>query len=174
MRQHPHATVPSAPHHAPRRRRSPFLRFLLICFLLVTVPIVALGATAVTATAVGGLITVEVDEHQPNGTSIWLPIPAFLVDLATLGAPLVIPPEAHREIEQVLGENQDNMREIIEGLVDGPDGVWVNARGSDGEVVTIEKRRGALTITVDSPDADVRVAMPARLVRRAAGAVGLI
>lgn len=143
------------PQH-PRRR--PYLRWTAIALICLMSPFFALAA----AVAVTGTVTVEVEEKSVDGTQLYLPMPALVFDLALLAAPLIIPDEALAEARREIAPYRQGLREMARGLETMPSGVLVEVR-SDGEQVRITKQGRAFHIRVQSEDADVSIAVPARL-----------
>ncbi|MEM6795608.1 MAG: hypothetical protein AAF725_16635 [Acidobacteriota bacterium] len=153
---------PSAASPRPTPRRSPFLRFLTVAVLFCLAPIVVLGATV----AATGTLVVSVEEHGPEGVSLWIPVPALLVDIAVFAVPRIVP--AH-EVAQIRRELEP-FREAIEGMAEEleeiPAGSVILEVQDGPDHVKISKRWRSFEIAVDGPDTDVRVSVPARLLSR--------
>lgn len=102
---------------------------------------------------------VVVDVKQAEGPRIIVPVPLFLARTALAFAP---DEATHIEIPE-LAEYSDIAEEIIEELIDAPDGVLVEVH--DGrEHVLIVKTGDELEIDVESGDEDVHVRMPLTVV----------
>ncbi len=143
------------------RRRRPFLRYVAIALILLMSPIFALA----TAVAVTGTVTVEVHERGPDGTRIYVPVPALLLDAAVALAPMVIPEEELAEARREIAPYRDGLEALAKELEDMPAGVLVEVE-TDEEHVLITKSWRSFEISVESHDADVHVTVPSRLVSR--------
>lgn len=143
----------------PRRR--PFMRYVAIALIVLITPIFALA----TAVAVTGTVTVSVQEKGPDGTRIYVPVPALLLDAAIALAPMIIPEEELAEARREIAPYRDGLEALASELENMPAGVLVEVEGPD-EHVLITKTWRSFEISVESDDADVRVTVPARLVSR--------
>ncbi len=153
---HP-ATSPVRPA-APRRSR--LSRFLTVALVLLLAPIFAFGATV----AVTGIVSVEV--HEADGVNLYIPVPAFLVDLAVMIAPLAMPDGALDEARAEVAPYREALEMLADELENCPSGVLVDVR-SDSEHVQVTKTWRTFEVEVLSPDTNVRVKAPARLMGRA-------
>lgn len=117
---------------------------------------VALAATVMTT----GLVTVSVQESGPEGTDLFVPIPAITLDLGLGIASLAIPPEERARMRAEVAPYASALREIARELEEIPDATLVEVV-SDRESVRVTKRGGTFVIDVDSPDGEVHVALPA-------------
>jgi len=141
------------------RRRKLLLGIVLLVVVLV-VGTVGLGA----ATAVGrGVIHVQVDSGGLDGDHFGLAVPAVLIDLALLVAPvhLVADEIPIDEIRPYL----PLMRELSHQIEILPDAVFVEVTGP-GERVRIEKRNGRFVIDVTDSGDTVHVSVPVSSVTR--------
>ncbi len=127
----------------------------------------AAGYTAATALLGGailysdGAISVRVKEHKPDGTNIYLPVPAML---ASAAASFI--PECHlRQFREQAGPHLPLIQAAIEGLRNSPDGELVEVKNSR-EYVRVVKRGGTLYVDVESDSEHVRVSLPLRTVSR--------
>lgn len=145
-----------------RKPRRPILRYIAVALLILFTPIFVLGATV----AATGTIMVEVHEHQDDGVNLFVPVPALLVDLAVMAAPHVIPAEELDDLRREIAPWRDAIESLAEELEDCPDTVLVEVK-SRNENVRITKKNRSFHINVDSPDADINVKVPARLLSRA-------
>jgi hypothetical protein len=142
------------------RRRKWLLGIVLLVFVL-AVGTVGLGA----ATAIRqGTIQVRVDSGGREGGQFGLAVPAALVDVALLLAPVhlleqEVPVEEIRPYLPVL-------RELSRQVDTLPDAVLVEVSGPD-EHVRIEKRDGRFVVEVVGADERVHVSVPVSTVTRA-------
>jgi hypothetical protein len=112
------------------------------------------------------LVTVEIEERGPDGISLYIPLPAALVDAGLAIAPGVMPPDALADARQEIGEWGPFLEELAHLLTTLPDATLVTVDDGD-ERVLVAKRGRNLIVDVDSPDARVRVSVPVRTVERA-------
>jgi len=143
----------------PRRR--PFMRYVAIALILLMTPIFALA----TAVAVTGTVTVSVQEKGPDGTRIYVPVPALLIDAAIALAPRVIPEDELADVRREIAPYRDSLEALVAEIEKIPAGVLVEVESRD-EHVRITKTWRSFEISVESEDADVRVSVPARLLGR--------
>lgn len=153
-------------HHAasptPPRRRSRFFRFLTVAVLFCLMPFFVFGATV----AATGTMVVSVQEHGPNGVNLWIPVPALLVDVAVFAVPRILPAEEMAQIKHDLAPFRATIETMADELEAIPAGsVLLQVQDGD-ERVQISKTWRSFEVAVDSPDTDVRVSMPARLLSR--------
>jgi hypothetical protein len=137
---------------------------------LVLVLLLAGGVTwAAVATWQAGTLRVRVQDHRHGGTDIALVLPAVALDAALA----VVPEHARAEIEldaeaaQVLSVLKDVCRDL-EGR---PDFVLVEAEGAR-ERVRVEKKGGALLVSVESADESVRIEIPIASIAKVARWLG--
>lgn len=149
------------------RRRSPLMRFLVIALILLMTPIFALGATV----AATGVATVQISEAGPDGVNLWIPVPALLFDVAVAAVPRFLPEheldDARREVAPYL----PMLRDLADAIEDMPSATFVEVE-SGSEHVRIMKEGRNFKIHVESPDANVRVTVPARLFGRSLDILG--
>ena len=143
------------------RKNRPYTRYVAFALLVFVMPVFVF-ATAVAAT---GTVTVSVHERGDDGVRLYLPIPALLVDLAVLVAPLVMPDDALAEARQEIAPFRDGLELLAGELEDCPRGVLVDVRTAD-EHIRVTRGWRSFEVEVDSEDADVRVSVPARLASR--------
>ena len=151
-------------HGRPRKppRRSRLSRLVAIALLFLFMPIFVFGATV----AATGTVTVRVAEHGPDGVNLWIPVPALLVDVAVMAVPLVMPDDALADARRELAPYRHQIRALAEALEEVPSGsVLVDVRDGN-EHVRITKDWRNFEVTVESPDTDVQVSVPARLLSR--------
>jgi hypothetical protein len=148
-------------HRTETRRRRPFTRYVAFALIVLMTPIFALA----TAVAVTGTVTVSVHEKGPDGTRIYVPVPALLLDAAVALAPMVIPDEDLAEARREIAPYRDSLAALAAELEDMPAGVLVEVESRD-EHVLITKTWRSFEISVESADTDVQVSVPARLLSR--------
>ncbi len=140
------------------------LAFAVICAFT---PILVFGATV----AATGTVQVSVREKGPDGTHLWIPVPAIFFDAALFAAPRLIPPEDMADIRADIEPFLPAMRQLAQAIDDLPNATLVEVE-SPGEHVKIAKRYGSFHIDVHDRDSDVHVQLPARLASRALGIFG--
>lgn len=150
-----------APQQSAPRKRRPFTRYVAIALLIFLMPVFAFG-TAVAAT---GTVTVSVHERGADGVSLYIPVPALLLDLAVFAAPRLMPEEALAEARAEIAPFRSGLEALAEELERCPEGVLVEVQ-TPTEHVRIAKTWRSFEVEVDSEDADIRVSLPARLASR--------
>ena len=127
-------------------------RVLLALVLGGALLFVATVGVTVAAVYRAGSVAVEIEE---NGHHFRLGLPAGLLNVAIALTPSSALGSAADEIEAFIPALGAGWSE----LADAPDFVLVEVR-SDGEHVRIEKSGDRIEISVDAPDARVRVGLP--------------
>lgn len=152
----------TTPRHeaAYRPAESKFGRYLTIVLVVLLTPVFVFGATI----AATGMVTVEV--HEPNGANVYIPVPALLLDLAFFVAPLAAPEDALDEARAHIAPYREAVEALAEELENCPSGVIVEVKNSREHVLVTKTWRN-FEVEVDSPDAQVRVQIPARLLSSA-------
>ncbi|RMH16073.1 MAG: hypothetical protein D6696_19080 [Acidobacteria bacterium] len=156
-------TTPRPPR--PARR---WLRFLAIVTLIALLPFVVVGTTI----AATGTVTVQVHERT-EGVHLWLPVPALLFDVAAFVAPRLIPEQELASVHAELEPWRPALVEAVRALEDCPSGLLVEVVTAS-EHVRVSKDGRSFRVSVESPDVDVKVAVPARIARRALQALDLM
>jgi len=140
------------------------MRRLLRIFTIFAVAGAVLFATTGVALAAAvvhsGVITVAIDDHSPDGVSLYLPVPAALIELGAEALPLFLPDEDMAQIRRELAPHADALRALARELAEMPDATLV-AVDTDQEHVRVIKSGRSFEITVDAEDADIRVSVPA-------------
>ena len=131
---------------APRNRPL-FQRILLGIFGIVLL----MGLVAYSE----GAVTVYVREKQPQGTRIWLPVPALLVELGMMFAPPAKLREASTQIRPWLPAIEAASHELARC----PDATLVEVKNAT-EHVLISKQADILWIDVDDDNDTVHVSVP--------------
>ncbi len=132
-------------------------------FLLIGVgAILAMGFSAsllagvvVYRTVRAGTVVVSVDENRPNGTHLWIPVPAALVHTALA----FVPDERFPPLDAQARRYLPMAKASLQALEEAPDAVLVEVVSAD-EHVRIEKSDGRIVVSVDSRHEKVRVAVP--------------
>jgi hypothetical protein len=119
--------------------------------------------------AVNGLVTVQVDESGPDGTDVYIPVPAGLLYAGLALVPMFAGDELD-EMRQEIGEWGPFLTAAAEAFEDCPDAVLVDVQDGD-ETVRIVKRGRALDVFVDGHDGKVHITVPAALFRHVVKAV---
>jgi len=130
------------------------------------IAVVAVAALIVNTTLLAGIVVyrasrnatavVRVQEKHPGGANLWIPVPVGLARVALHFVPREDLPQLDPEARRYLPV----ARRIAQELAVAPDGVLVEVR-SDDEQVLIVKRGGDLVVEVESLDEHVRVSLPA-------------
>jgi hypothetical protein len=127
------------------------------------------GATLLIAgtVAVGGLVTVKVQEDRADGTNVYIPVPAALLDLGLMLVPDKEIARVQADLRKDLGDWGPAFAASLQAFEDCPDGLLLEAQ--DGaETVRIEKRGRSFLIHVNDGASDVRISVPARFLGRMA------
>ncbi len=143
-----------------KKRRS-FTRYVAIALLVFLMPVFAFGA----AVAATGTVTVSVHERAEDGVSLYIPVPALLLDLAVFAAPRLMPEEALAEARAEIAPFRQGLEAFAEELEKCPEGLLIDVR-TPTEHVRVAKTWRSFEVEIDSDDADVRVSVPARLASR--------
>jgi hypothetical protein len=146
---------------------SPIKKLFLIAAGFFAVIILGSGLLLAGTIAVGGLVTVKVEEQRGDGTNLYIPVPAALLDLGLM----VIPDEelarVQADLQKDLGDWGPAFAASLEAFEDCPDGLLLEAQ--DGaETVRIEKRGRSFLVHVNDGETEVRVSVPARFFGRVA------
>lgn len=146
-----------------RGRKRLWMLVGVLAVLVVGVPLV-IAAPVATGMVDPGLVTVRVHEKS-EGFRLYIPVPALVVDAGLRSA---VAAGGLHEMERLPEEARQWMpmaRAAVEALVEAPDATLVEVEDGE-EHVLVAKRGGRLIVEVRSPDADVDVAVPARLALR--------
>jgi hypothetical protein len=145
-------------------------KFLTIVAATLAVLILGSGLLLAGTIAATGLVTVRVNEQGPEGTNLYVPVPAGLLYLGLAALPHVLPDEELAEIRTELGELGPAIAALGEALEDCPDAVLVDVQ-ERGESVRITKQGRSLLIHVDDGRDEVRISVPAALFSRTVNAL---
>ncbi|MFP5288646.1 MAG: hypothetical protein ACLGI9_23115 [Thermoanaerobaculia bacterium] len=114
-----------------------------------------------------GLVTVKVNESGPNGTHLYLPVPAILVHAGMTVLPALVEEDVWEEVRADLGEWGPVAAEVLRAVEDSPDAVLVDIE-NDREHVRIEKDGRTLEIRVRDGRDSFEISLPASLLGRVA------
>lgn len=114
-----------------------------------------------------GLVTVKVHESGPDGTNLFVPVPAVLVHAGMAVLPALIEEDVWEEVRTDLGEWAPVAAEALRAVEDAPDGVLVEIE-NDREHVRIEKDGRSLEVRVRDGKDSFEISLPASLLGRVA------
>ena len=114
-----------------------------------------------------GLVTVKVHESGPDGTNLYLPVPAVLVHAGMTVLPALVEEDVWEDIRSDLGEWAPVAAEALRAVEDAPDGVLVEIE-NDREHVRIEKDGRSLEVRVRDGKDSFEISLPASLLGRVA------
>lgn len=139
-------------------------KIAVIAVAAVAVLIVQSGMLLAWTVATQGVMRIAVDDRE-SGTRFDVPVPAALV-----GAGLAFVPRLSRhhpgfEHQAELAQVAPAVLAFCDALEDAPDAVLVDVRDGEDWVRIVKSGRN-LEVRVDSPDAKIRVSMPAGLLQR--------
>ncbi len=109
-----------------------------------------------------GMITVRVQEHQPNGSHVFVVAPAMLVPIGMR----FVPKERLQEIGSELRPYLPTIRVALEELSKSDDVTFVEVN-APSEHVRVAKHWGALVVDVNDAGETVHVSVPIRAARSA-------
>jgi hypothetical protein len=146
---------------------SPLKKLFIVFAGFFAVMVVGSGLLIAGTVAVGGLVTVKVQEDRADGTNVYIPVPAALLDLGLMLVPDEEMAEMRADLREDLGDWGPAVAASLDAFADCPDGLLLEAQ--DGaETVRIEKRGRSFLIHVDDGSSDVRISVPARFLGRVA------
>lgn len=145
-------------------------RVFVILLIAGTVLFASTGVALAAAVVHSGVITVSVVDHSNGGTRIFVPVPAALVNLGVDTLPLWMPAEERRQMQTELAPYREHLLALGRELAEMPDTTLVEVE-TDDEHVRVIKEGDTFRVIVDSPDADVRVSIPAHFFHRVLKAV---
>lgn len=114
-----------------------------------------------------GLVTVKVHESGPDGTQLYLPVPAILVHAGMSVLPAIVDEDIWEEVRTDLGEWAPVAAEALRAVEDAPDAVLVDIENAR-ESVRIEKNGRTLEIRVRDGKDSFEISLPASLLGRVA------
>lgn len=144
-------------------------KILVVIAVVATVMFVGTGLLIAGSIVHSGVVTVKINETRPNGTTLYLPVPAALVYLGMDLLPLMDEGEFD-EMRAELGDWRPFVAATLNSLEECPDAVLVDVQ--DGhESVRIVKQGRDIEIRVRGAGGDFEISLPARLFSRMARAV---
>lgn len=146
---------------------SPIKKLFVIAAGFFAVILLGSGLLLAGTIAVGGLVTVKVEEQRADGTNVYLPVPAAFLDLGLMLVPDAELAEMRADLRRDLGDWGPAVAASLDAFADCPDGLLLEAQ--DGaETVRIEKRGRSFLVHVNDGETEVRVSVPARFFGRVA------
>jgi hypothetical protein len=141
----------------------------VLLVLVAAAGILILGSGFLLAASVvqTGLVTVKVNESGPDGTHLYLPVPAILVHAGLTVLPALIEEDVWEDIRTDLGEWGPVAAEALRAVEDAPDAVLVEIE-NEREHVRIEKDGRSLEIRVRDGKDNFEISLPASLLGRVA------
>jgi hypothetical protein len=138
----------------------------IVALALLALPV---GAALLLAGSVvtHGVVTVKVNESAPDGTNIYVPVPAGLVYLGLDLLPLLDHDHEMAKARREMGQWAPFAAAAMKSLEDCPDAVLVDVRDG-GETVKIVKDGRNIDIQVHDADGTVHISLPAHLFSRVA------
>lgn len=145
-------------------------KFLTLVAATLAVLILGSGLLLAGTIAATGMVTVRVNEQGPEGTNLFVPVPAGLLYVGLAALPHILPDEELAEIRTELGELGPAIAALGEALEDCPDAVLVDVQ-DHGESVKVIKSGRSLLIHVNDGRDQFRISVPAALVSRTVNAL---
>ena len=142
-------------------------KVLLILLLATGILFVGSGLLLAASIAHSGMVTVKVDEAGPDGTRLYIPVPAILVHAGMSLMPMLVEEDVWEEVRTDLGEWAPVAAEVLRAVEDAPDSVLVEIENAH-ESVRIEKDGRTLEIRVRDGNDNFEISVPASLLGRVA------
>lgn len=143
------------------------MKVLLIFAVATGILILGSGFLLAASIVHTGLVTVKVNESGPNGTHLYLPVPAILVHAGMTVLPALVQEDVWEEVRTDLGEWGPVAAEVLRAVEDAPDAVLVEIE-NEREHVRIEKDGRTLEIRVRDGRDSFEISVPASLLGRVA------
>jgi len=139
---------------------------VIVAVALLAIPV---GATLLLAASLvtQGVVTVKVNETKPDGTHVYVPVPAGLLYLGIDLLPLLDHDGGLRKARHEMGPWAPVAAAALESFEDCPDAVLVDVQ-DHGETVKIVKEGRSINIEVHDHDGTVSISLPAHLFTRVA------
>ncbi len=148
-----------------------FARVFIALAVAVAIVFLGVGVALAATVAHSGMVTVQVHETGPQGTHVFVPVPAAAVDLGLGIAAVAMPADERARLREQIAPYRPALAAIARELERCPDATLVDVR-SDSQTVRVVKRGASFVIDVDAPDGQVHVALPARTLSKIAGFLG--
>lgn len=143
-------------------------RIAIALLVAVAVTFVGVGVALAATVAHSGMVTVQVHETGPQGTHVFVPVPAAAVDLGLGIASFAMPAQERARIAEQIAPYRPALAAMVGELERCPDATLVDLR-SDRQTVRVVKRGERFVIDVNAPDGQVHVAVPAHTISKIAG-----
>lgn len=140
---------------------------LLILVLVTGILLMGSGFLLAASVVTTGVVTVKVHESGPDGTHLYIPVPAVLVHAGMSVLPALVEEDVWEEARTNLGEWAPVAAEALRAVEDAPDGVLVEIE-NDREHVRIEKDGRSLEVRVRDGKDSFEISLPASLLGRVA------
>jgi hypothetical protein len=142
-------------------------KVLLILVAVIGILLMGSGFLLAASIVQTGLVTVEVHESGPDGTHLYIPVPAALINAGLTVLPALVQEDVWEEVRTDLGEWAPVAAEVLRAVEDAPDGVLVEIE-NDREHVRIEKDGRTLEVRVRDGKDTFEISVPASLLGRVA------
>ena len=142
-------------------------KILLILAAVTGILILGSGFLLAASVVTTGLVTVKVNESGPDGTHLYLPVPAILVHAGLSVLPALVEEDVWEEVRTDLGEWAPVAAEVLRTVEDAPDAVLVEMENAH-EHFRIEKVGRTLEIRVWDGRDSFEISVPASLLGRVA------
>ena len=143
------------------------IKVLLVLTLACGILILGSGIVLAASVVHSGLVTVKIDESGPDGTRLYVPVPAILVHAGMTVLPALVEEDVWEEVRTDLGEWAPVAAEVLRAVEDAPDAVLVEIENAQ-ESVRIEKDGRTLEIRVRDGKDSFEISLPASLLGRVA------
>jgi hypothetical protein len=143
------------------------MKVLLILALVCGILIMGSGFLLAASIVHTGLVTVKVNESGPDGTHLYLPVPAILVHAGMTVLPALVEEDVWEDVRADLGEWAPVAAEALRAVEDAPNAVLVEVE-NERESVRIEKHGRSLEIYVRDGRDTFEISLPASLLGRVA------
>ncbi len=144
-----------------------FARVFIALAVAVAIVFLGVGVALAATVAHSGMVTVQVHETGPQGTHVFVPVPAAAVDLGLGIASFAMPAAERARIAEQIAPYRPALAAMVRELEKCPDATLVDVK-SDRQTVRVVKRGARFVIDVNAPDGQVHVAVPAHTVSKIA------
>lgn len=143
------------------------IKVLLVLTLACGILILGSGIVLAASVVHSGMVTVKINESGPDGTRLYVPVPAILVHAGMTVLPALVEEDVWEEVRTDLGEWAPVAAEVLRAVEDAPDAVLVEIENAR-ESVRIEKDGRTLEIRVRDGKDSFEISLPASLLGRVA------